>query len=64
MSWHHYCIFVYVCFTPIWVEYKNRRVVIIEFTVLNFFKNKRRKREMNHNFFLNSFQFLMNLLEF
>jgi len=38
--------------------------VIIEFTVLNFFKNKRRKREMNQNFFLNSFQFLMNLLEF
>jgi len=40
---------------------------MIEFIVLNFFKNKRRKREVNHNlfqFFLSLFQFLMNLLHF
>ena len=63
MSWHHHCIFVYVCFTPthpIWVGYEKRRVVMIEFTVLIFFLNKRRKKKVNHNFF----QFLMNLLYF
>jgi len=33
---------------------------MIEFTVLIFFLNKRRKKKVNHNFF----QFLMNLLYF
>ena len=48
MSWHHHCIFVYVCFTPIypiWVKYEKSRVVIIEFTILNFFKIKEEKEK-------------------
>jgi len=48
MSWHHHCIFVHVCFTPIhpiWIGYEKRRVVMIEFIVLNFFKIREEKEK-------------------
>ena len=56
MSWYHHCVFVYVCFTPthpIWVEYEKRRIVMIEFAVLKFFKIREEKKKVNHNFFSN-----------
>jgi len=53
MNWHYHCIFVYVYFSPIhpiWVKYEKKRVVMIEFILLNFFEI-RRKREQQILFF-------------